>query len=243
MSLQFLVYASPLYLLLWSSKIKHGIKYGGLPSLFLHMSDLWWLSENTKDPFQHVKPALEFRPHHRALQRNFHVSQGSKGLHMKDPLCAKICTPQPCSSDVPHSGTLLCCDSHIVTESYGSNQACSVYAWSLHQWGAGHYDCHVSYATPLRVTGDDLDQPEMHRIHCGVSCATRTKTMMTPRQSWEGCPTRTALLRGYVMCSVWSMLSTDKPWCAENKLQSNAFSAEPTDVSALKDQDNKPMCE
>lgn len=29
MSLQFLVYASPLYLLLWSAKIKHGITYGG----------------------------------------------------------------------------------------------------------------------------------------------------------------------------------------------------------------------
>lgn len=71
---------------------------------------------------------MEFRPHQIALQRNFHVSQGSKGLRMKDPLSAQICAPGPYSSDVPHSGTLLYFDAHIVTESYGSNQACPVYA-------------------------------------------------------------------------------------------------------------------
>lgn len=71
---------------------------------------------------------MEFRPHQTVLQRNFHVSQGSKGLHMKDLLYAQICAPGPYSSDVPHSGTLYYFDAHIVTESYGSNQACSVYA-------------------------------------------------------------------------------------------------------------------
>ena len=59
--------------------------------------------------------------------------------------------------------------------------------------------------TPLRVTGDDSDQPEIHRIHCGVSCATRTKTMTTPRQSWEGCPTGTALLAG--VCNVQCLIN------------------------------------
>ncbi|GLD74099.1 FH2 domain-containing protein 1-like protein [Lates japonicus] len=39
---------------------------------------------------------------------------------MKDPLCAQICEPGPYSSDVPHSGTLLYFDAHIVTESYGT---------------------------------------------------------------------------------------------------------------------------
>ena len=59
--------------------------------------------------------------------------------------------------------------------------------------------------TPLRVTGDDSDQPEIHRIHCGVSCATRTKTMTTPRQSWEWCPTGTALLAG--VCNVQCLIN------------------------------------
>lgn len=37
--------------------------------------------------------------HQTALQRNFHFSQGSKGLHVKDPVCAQICAPGPYSSD------------------------------------------------------------------------------------------------------------------------------------------------
>lgn len=37
-----------------------------------------------------------------------------------------ICATEPRSSDVPHSGPLLCFDSRIVSMSYGSNQACPV---------------------------------------------------------------------------------------------------------------------
>lgn len=44
------------------------------------------------------------------------------------PALYQICATEPRSSDVPHSGTLLCFDSHIVPMSYGSNQACPVYA-------------------------------------------------------------------------------------------------------------------
>lgn len=107
---------------------------------------------------------------------------------MKDPLCAQSCAPRPPSSDVPHSGTLLHFDVHIVTESYGSNRACSVYVWSQHQPARdGHHDCRVSCATPLRVTGDDWDQPKIHRIHRGVPNATRTKIMMLPSRSRDGC--------------------------------------------------------
>lgn len=44
---------------------------------------MWSLRGNTKDPFQHVNPALQFRPHQTALQRDFHVSQGSRSCVWK----------------------------------------------------------------------------------------------------------------------------------------------------------------
>lgn len=67
------------------------------------------------------------KPHFKGISMSVRFQ---RRLHVKDPLCTQHCAPRPCSSDVSHSGTLLYFD---VTESYGSNQACSVYAWSQHQ--------------------------------------------------------------------------------------------------------------
>lgn len=77
-------------------------------------------------PYVHFNMSnqLGFKPHQTAHQRTFHINWDSKSLHIKDPLSAL----EPHSSDVPHTGTLLYFDSHIVTQSYGSNQACLVYA-------------------------------------------------------------------------------------------------------------------
>lgn len=112
-------------------------------------------------------------------------------LHVKDPFCSQNCAPGPHRSGVSHSGTLLYFD---VTESYGSNQACSVYAWSQHQPELHIMTVRVLYVTLLRVTGNDCNQLEIHRIPCGISCATRAKTRVMPGWSWDKC------LRGQGCC-------------------------------------------
>ncbi|KAI3351877.1 hypothetical protein L3Q82_020703, partial [Scortum barcoo] len=74
----------------------------------------------TSISLQAFHPLLRGLPHQIVLQRNFHVTRGSKDPHMKDLLYAQICAPGPYSSDVPHSATLCYFDVHIVTKSYGT---------------------------------------------------------------------------------------------------------------------------
>lgn len=62
------------------------------------------------------------KPHFKEIYMSVRVQ---RRLQMKDPFCIQHCGPGPYSSDVSHSATLLYFD---VTESYGCNQACSVYA-------------------------------------------------------------------------------------------------------------------
>lgn len=75
--------------------------------LSIHLLSIW--------PFHHAKAA--------PLKNS---SKGSprqlwfKDLHIRDPLCIRSV---PLNPAVPHSGTLLCFDSHIVPVSYGSNEA------------------------------------------------------------------------------------------------------------------------
>lgn len=84
------------------------------------------------------------------------------------PALYQICATEPPSSDVPHSGTLLCFDSHIVPMSYGSNQACLCL---ITEAPRAQHKRLVSYSTP------SVGQLEMHRTFY----AARTKTMMNNR--------------------------------------------------------------
>lgn len=212
---------------------------GGVPSMFLHMWDLWTQSENTKDPFQHVKPALEFRPHHAALQRNVHVSQGSKGLHVKDLLCAQICAPGPCSSDVPHSGTLLYFGAHIVIESYGCNQACSVYAWSQHQQELGI----TTAVFHMRLLCGSLDVTEIGLRYTEFTVG--SPVQQEPKQWWRQGEAEGDVLHGCCCCAG---VCSDCSCClqtsvgvrkkTENKLWSHSVSEQATLIHD-KNKDNK----